>query len=794
MANTVGITIKVNDADGQKLQRIQQQLDRLKASGSGSGGTFGSFSFPGLTEGTRGLQEAGQATEKFRQSIHALHPLLAGLGIEIGGLRNFSALAGAGFVALGAVIAGSLLIALEKLVDKAALAKKALSDLGIPSGQIEQISAGATKVGADLEQQASRIQKLQEAGAPKERFLKPTDYVRPYGTQPVTALPTDVENLEKVFATGAGSRTAGGAAFDKFLDQLQKSGGLTPDSVKDLPAGIAKSIADILGFKVQSGGPFSPQEQLAQFIAGRGANLAAQVDGTPEQQEQAFKAGSFVSRDELLLRTREHQPEINKQFDEFSKQPAPLDDALGDIGHAVEHLAESLGKAGVGDLIDGLAKSIDTLGASLKSNPLVQWAAGLNEKGEKPKAGEQATGPDTVRQSIVDYLKPQVKGSIADRVFTPVIQSLFGPEQKGIASPTITPSVVPGTKAYSDIEASQGSATPITGPSSPAPFVQGLVKRKPIGVASPSETSTGLPEVVGTQATGLPPTMQVIEPDEKASGGLVRGFADGGVVGPSGQTMTDAEYQKWLLHAFDGQPGGSNQKQSGPSAEERRAAEHQRARGQHWSALLAQHVGRANMFDPKAGGLGLQMFADKAGLIGGLRGIGSGFSSLFGPARHFSPMGGGQWTDGMAAGGMVAKFFGIGGDVFEGGPPNSTDTIPAWLTPGEHVQKKSAVDYYGRSFMDKLNNLQIPKSITMDGSAIKGFADGGWPGADGSTNGSTGDSASSSSGASPSSLTLNIGGKPHTLRTPDHQVLQQMTRAALEDSMLEIVPMQDSVR
>lgn len=43
-----------------------------------------------------------------------------------------------------------------------------------------------------------------------------------------------------------------------------------------------------------------------------------------------------------------------------------------------------------------------------------------------------------------------------------------------------------------------------------------------------------------------------------------------------------------------------------------------------------------------------------------------------------------------------------GGDV-----PKGNDTIPAWLAPGEYVQKKAAVDFWGRRFMQRINNLDV---------------------------------------------------------------------------------------
>lgn len=43
-----------------------------------------------------------------------------------------------------------------------------------------------------------------------------------------------------------------------------------------------------------------------------------------------------------------------------------------------------------------------------------------------------------------------------------------------------------------------------------------------------------------------------------------------------------------------------------------------------------------------------------------------------------------------------------------GGPigPGGTDTIPAWLSPGEFVMQKSAVDFYGRDKMHRMNSMR----------------------------------------------------------------------------------------
>jgi hypothetical protein len=60
---------------------------------------------------------------------------------------------------------------------------------------------------------------------------------------------------------------------------------------------------------------------------------------------------------------------------------------------------------------------------------------------------------------------------------------------------------------------------------------------------------------------------------------------------------------------------------------------------------------------------------------------------------------------------IAAQKFNTGG--FVSGPGTKTsDSIPAWLSNGEFVQRAAAVDYYGTDFMQAINNLQVPKFST----------------------------------------------------------------------------------
>lgn len=79
----------------------------------------------------------------------------------------------------------------------------------------------------------------------------------------------------------------------------------------------------------------------------------------------------------------------------------------------------------------------------------------------------------------------------------------------------------------------------------------------------------------------------------------------------------------------------------------------------------------------------------------------------------------------QSKGGVVPEYRASGGvHGLHPGGPIGTDTVPAWLTPGEFTQRKAAVDYYGLPFMNAINNMQLPKYFASGGSAGGGRSSG----------------------------------------------------------------------
>lgn len=84
----------------------------------------------------------------------------------------------------------------------------------------------------------------------------------------------------------------------------------------------------------------------------------------------------------------------------------------------------------------------------------------------------------------------------------------------------------------------------------------------------------------------------------------------------------------------------------------------------------------------------------------------------------------------VSTGGLIPRYLSRGGatDIApKGHGPKGTDTVPAWLTPGEYVVNRSAVQAVGLPFMNALNSQQVPRYLASGGPA-SGSGRSGAPG------------------------------------------------------------------
>ncbi len=128
-----------------------------------------------------------------------------------------------------------------------------------------------------------------------------------------------------------------------------------------------------------------------------------------------------------------------------------------------------------------------------------------------------------------------------------------------------------------------------------------------------------------------------------------------------------------------------------------------------WSfGVLGGKADELNRKNPK-----LRVTADASGAYVELDRLARRLNRLPG-TLHYSVGGGGGLT--LASGGLVPQYLASGGL----GGPRGTDTVPAWLTPGEYVVSKSAVERVGVGAMEALNTGRVrssapgaPESLTV---------------------------------------------------------------------------------
>ena len=150
----------------------------------------------------------------------------------------------------------------------------------------------------------------------------------------------------------------------------------------------------------------------------------------------------------------------------------------------------------------------------------------------------------------------------------------------------------------------------------------------------------------------------------------------------------------------------------------------------------ASSVSATNPVDALAGGgKGEGIFSKlKDTLMESFRGLKTTFGNLFGGLKEglgsifkgLTTNLGSLFTGGSGGGGIGGLFttvlgafgFANGGPVgfANGGSVGPTDTVPAMLTPGEFVMKKSAVEKYGSGFLSSINEGVMP---------MRGFQNGG---------------------------------------------------------------------
>ena len=238
-------------------------------------------------------------------------------------------------------------------------------------------------------------------------------------------------------------------------------------------------------------------------------------------------------------------------------------------------------------------------------------------------------------------------------------------------------------------------STAASSTASSTPMVDSVIKNG-IGPFQPGAVSFSKPTTAGGAAA---------QEEKRGIGGFISGLFGGGKKAAApGTTATNPLFVQ-DVGSIVGGAGGDQAESIKSAVKEGLGGEGEGQKG--FFSGLKDKVG--DLFGGLKTGLGDIFGGFKQGLSGLFSGApGGGVGGLFS-----SVLGG--FSSGFGTfGSTLGGFFGFA----NGGPVGSTDTVPAMLTPGEFVVKKSAVDKYGTNFLSSLNNGVLPMQGFQNGGAI----------------------------------------------------------------------------
>ena len=238
-------------------------------------------------------------------------------------------------------------------------------------------------------------------------------------------------------------------------------------------------------------------------------------------------------------------------------------------------------------------------------------------------------------------------------------------------------------------------STAASSTASSTPTVDSVIKNG-IGPFQPGAVSFLKPTTAGGAAA---------QEEKKGIGGFISGLFGGGKKGAApGTTATNPLFVQ-DVGSIVGGAGGAQAESIKSAVKEGLGGEGEGQKG--FFGGLKDKFG--DLFGGLKQGLGDIFGGFKQGLSGLFSGgAGGGVGGLFS-----SVLGG--FSSGFGGiGKTIGSFFGFA----NGGKVGSTDTVPAMLTPGEFVIKKSAVDKYGTNFLSSLNNGVLPMQGFQNGGAI----------------------------------------------------------------------------
>ena len=308
--------------------------------------------------------EAESGTTRIREAIHVLHPLLDAAGLGIGNLGAYARLASVGLGGLAAVMAGAVLIGLEKIADGAARAKGELSGL-LPGAAGEEVwrtlSGQAERQGTTPGELTGGVEALVRARSQERLAAGPFSALQPQSTA------ADFAAAQESLINGVRSGTVpiedATKATATFFETFSKEGlAKALDGIDKVAPQLSDRLSQALLRTPDRFGLFSQFQQayrVGQFPQG--------VRPTDILKEGLTQPGQIPVDVDTLVKALVQLRDAHAQAaQEVQKNTPLLTDSVTKIKSAFERAAEAMSAGPLARALNLLTEGADKAAEALK--------------------------------------------------------------------------------------------------------------------------------------------------------------------------------------------------------------------------------------------------------------------------------------------------------------------------------------------------------------------------------------------------------------------------------------------
>lgn len=273
------------------------------------------------------LDGAREATNRFREAVHVLHPILRAAGLATGEFSGFARAASAGIAGLGVAIIGGVVVALATLEEQTKKTQAVLTNLfgssEIGKKAFDDLEQSAKRLGITTEELTPAFESattaLNRFKANNQKFkfvaLRPEDL--PVGSVKQTA--AALESLFKIIRASGQDSTEAAKTAKAFFDALKEGGTLTKDILNTLPDEAIRQLGLAFGRGATDVEKLRTELGLSQPPITRVIELLAKFGPSAQQAFDTKAVKSFRDEFNTLLHDlgQDFQELVGVSFSDF---------------------------------------------------------------------------------------------------------------------------------------------------------------------------------------------------------------------------------------------------------------------------------------------------------------------------------------------------------------------------------------------------------------------------------------------------------------------------------------------